>query len=64
MHDGSVPTLEAVIELYDRGGIDRPSRSELIHPLRLSRQEKAVLIAFLDTLTEDPRPVQVPVLPR
>ncbi len=26
MHDGSVPTLEAVIDLYDRGGIDRPSR--------------------------------------
>ena len=27
MHDGSVPTLEAVIELYDRGGIERRSRS-------------------------------------
>ena len=31
MHDGSDATLEAVIDLYDRGGIDRPSRSELIH---------------------------------
>ena len=33
MHDGSVPTLEAVIDLYNRGGIDRPSRAEEIKPL-------------------------------
>jgi cytochrome c peroxidase len=64
MHDGSVPTLEAVIELYDRGGIDRASRSDLIRPLGLLPQEKADLIHFLDTLTEDPRPFAVPVLPR
>jgi cytochrome c peroxidase len=64
MHNGSLPTLEAVIDHYDQGGIDRPSRSELIHPLGLSAQEKADLIAFLGTLTEEPRPFQVPVLPR
>ncbi len=51
MHDGSVPTLEAVIDLYDRGGIDRPSRSELIHPLGLTPTEKADLLAFLKTLS-------------
>ncbi len=33
MHDGSLPTLEDVIDLYDRGGIDRPSRADEIHPL-------------------------------
>jgi cytochrome c peroxidase len=64
MHDGSVATLQEVIDLYDRGGIDRPGRSELIHPLGLSPQEKADLIAFLATLTEEPRPFEVPVLPR
>ncbi|WP_440145830.1 cytochrome-c peroxidase [Bradyrhizobium canariense] len=32
MHDGSVATLEEVIELYDQGGIDRPSRSPSICP--------------------------------
>src|SRR4029077_16655740 len=47
LHDGTVTTLEAVIDLYDRGGIDRPSRSELIFPLRLTGAEKADLIAFL-----------------
>lgn len=52
MHDGSVSTLEKVIDLYDRGGIDRPSRSELIKPLHLTEREKADLIAFLKSLTE------------
>ncbi len=64
MHDGSIPTLAQVIELYNRGGVDRPSRSELISPLMLSQQEKADLLAFLETLTSTPRNVQVPVLPR
>lgn len=64
LHDGSIATLEAVIELYDRGGVDRPSRSELIKPLGLTTQEKADLRAFLDTLTEDPAPFAQPILPR
>lgn len=64
MHNGSEPTLKAVIELYNRGGIDRPSRSERIKPLHLTAGEKADLIAFLKTLTSDPAPVEVPVLPR
>ena len=28
MHDGSLATLEGVVEHYDRGGVDRPSRSD------------------------------------
>jgi cytochrome c peroxidase len=64
MHDGSIATLEAVIDLYDRGGIDRSSRSELIGPLRLTKDEKGDLIAFLNTLTSPPIPVPVPILPR
>jgi cytochrome c peroxidase len=64
MHDGSLPTLEDVIALYDRGGIVRPSRSELIGPLGLTKTEKTELVAFLHTLTSPPRPVLLPVLPR
>ena len=52
LHDGSRTTLAAVIELYDRGGIDRPSRSRDIHPLKLTDAEKADLIAFLETLSD------------
>jgi cytochrome c peroxidase len=51
MHDGSVATLEDVIELYNKGGIDRPSRSPSIKPLGLTAAEKAELIAFLKTLS-------------
>jgi cytochrome c peroxidase len=57
MHDGSIATLEEVIDLYDRGGIERPSRSVLIRPLGLTSDEKSDLIAFLDTLTSAPKPV-------
>jgi cytochrome c peroxidase len=64
MHDGALATLDEVIALYDRGGIERPSRSELIAPLRLTPDEKADLIAFLETLTGEPRAVALPVLPR
>jgi cytochrome c peroxidase len=64
MHDGSVKTLDAVIDLYDRGGIERPSRSELISPLGLSKDEKSDLIAFLNTLSGMPDRAPVPTLPR
>jgi cytochrome c peroxidase len=64
MHDGALATLEDVIALYDRGGIARESRSELIAPLGLSATEKSDLIAFLQTLTGEPHQVALPVLPR
>ena len=63
MHDGSVPTLEAVIEAYDRGGIARPSRSSKIRPLGLTPAEKADLVSFLQTLTEDAQQVVHPLPP-
>jgi cytochrome c peroxidase len=64
MHDGSVATLREAIDLYDRGGIERPSRSNLIFPLKLTEAEKADLIAFLETLTGKPKPISMPVVPR
>jgi cytochrome c peroxidase len=63
MHDGSVATLADVIELYDRGGIDRPSRDNDIRPLNLQDGEKADLIAFLNTLSGAGK-YPVPPLPR
>ena len=64
MHDGSIATLAAVIDAYDTGGIDRPSRSELIRPLGLTAAEKRDLLAFLNTLTGDPVTFALPALPR
>ena len=64
MHDGSVPTIEEALDLYDRGGVERPSRAEEIRPLGLSKDEKTDLIAFLRTLTGAPEPIAFPILPR
>ncbi len=64
MHDGSLATLEDVIDLYNRGGIDRPSRDDQIHQLNLPQTDKADLIAFLQTLNSRPEAVSMPPLPR
>jgi cytochrome c peroxidase len=64
MHDGSIPTLEDVIDLYDRGGMERPSRADEIHQLNLPQSEKTDLIAFLHTLNGAPERIAAPELPR
>lgn len=64
MHDGSVPTLEAVMEHYDHAGVSRDSRSDLIKPLGLSAKEKRDLVEFTKTLTATSSPTTMPVLPR
>jgi cytochrome c peroxidase len=64
MHDGSVPNLTAVIDLYDRGGINRPSRDNDIRPLNLRSREKEDLIAFLNALSSAPKQYPLPTLPR
>lgn len=53
MHDGSVPSLEAVIEHYNTGGKDHPHKSTLLKPLYLNATEKMALVAFLKSLTDD-----------
>jgi len=52
MHDGSMGSLEEVIEHYDSGGKNAPQKSRLIKPLGLSEQEKSDLLAFLKSLTD------------
>jgi cytochrome c peroxidase len=64
MHDGSLATLEDVIDHYNRGGIDRPSRDDQIHQLNLPQSEKVDLVAFLQTLDDKPEQFLLPVLPR
>lgn len=54
MHNGSQDTLRDVMKHYEKGGIDRPSRSPLMMPITLTDQEREDLIAFLETLTEIP----------
>lgn len=52
MFDGSLETLEDVIEHYDSGGKAHPNKNAQISPLNLSESEKISLIAFLNSLTD------------
>lgn len=52
MHNGSLNTLEEVVEHYNSGGKPHPNKSNLITPLNLTYQEKKDLVAFLKTLTD------------
>jgi cytochrome c peroxidase len=53
MHDGSMATLDAVIDHYAKGGRARgPNTSPLLRGFRLSPRERADLIAFLESLTD------------
>ena len=51
MHDGSLATLEDVVEHYNRGGRANPHLDPDLHELRLSDAEKKALVAFLQSLT-------------
>ncbi len=51
MHDGSLKTLDAVIDFYDRGGSAHPNLDPSIKSLSLSGQEKTNLVSFLRALS-------------
>jgi cytochrome c peroxidase len=51
MHDGSLATLEEVVEFYSKGGGEGGNKSKLLQPLNLSATEKTDLIAFIKSLT-------------
>lgn len=53
MHDGSLSTLEDVLELYNDGGTGFPNKDSLIKPLLLSELEKSALLEFLKTLKDE-----------
>jgi cytochrome c peroxidase len=65
MHDGSIPTLEAVLDFYaDHGRVVRtgrhqgdgrknPFKDPRIDKIRLDAKDKADIVAFLKTLTDE-----------
>ena len=65
MHDGSIATLEAVIDHYARGGREiaagpdegdgrrNPYQSSLIARIELTEGDRRDLLAFLRTLTDE-----------
>lgn len=71
MHNGSIPTLEAVIDFYDRGGFTEDglttgfpeTKSRLIKPLGLTVAEKKQLLSFVESFSGEPILIEEPVLP-
>ena len=60
MHDGSIATLEAVIDHYASGGRKHPNQDKRVKELPLTIQNRRDLLAFLQSLTDqilatDPR---------
>ncbi len=56
MHDGSIQTLEAVLDHYAQGGRaghNNPSKDPLLTGFALSPQDRKNLIEFLKTLTDE-----------
>jgi cytochrome c peroxidase len=52
MHDGSLKTLKEVVDFDVGGGNSNPYRDKLLRPLTsLTKQERADLVAFLESLT-------------
>lgn len=53
MHNGTIATLQQVVEFYNQGGIANENLDPLIKPLNLTELEIADLTAFLESLTGD-----------
>lgn len=51
MHDGSLRSLEEVVDFYDRGGEPNDNLDPLLRPLGLDPEEKRQLVVFLRSLT-------------
>jgi cytochrome c peroxidase len=53
MHNGTLATLDDVVEFYDRGGGSASPKSPMLKPLGLAEDEKRALVAFLESLSGD-----------
>ncbi len=52
VHEGSLPTLRAVIDYYDHGGNHRAGQSPFVMKIGLTENEKRDLTRFLGALTD------------
>lgn len=66
MHNGVFYTLKDVVEFYNIGGTQDAfgTKSPLIKPLGLSRDEKSDLVAFLESMSGSEIKTDIPSLPQ
>ena len=53
MHDGSISSLQEVVQAYNAGAVNVPTRDSDMRPLELSNQEINDVVAFLGALSEN-----------
>ena len=65
MHDGSLATLEEVVDHYDKGGIANPALDPDMKKLSLTAQEKKDVVAFMKALSGETKKLDelLPKLP-
>ena len=66
MHNGTLMTLEDVVDFYNQGGgnnVFSANKSDLIKPLGLSDEEKEDLVAFLEAFSGDEIEIERPKMP-
>ena len=54
MHNGTLATIEDVVEFYDKGAGNDPNKDSKMRPLGLSDAEKTDLVGFLTALSGEP----------
>jgi len=63
MHNGTMATLEDVVEFYDQGGGEDVNKEPILQPLGLKPSEKADLLAFLEALSGESYEIEAYVWP-
>jgi cytochrome c peroxidase len=62
-HDGRAATLEQAVDFMLKGGIANPGLDEKLKPRKISAAERTQLLAFLKSLSPEPKPFERPQLP-
>ena len=65
MHNGTMLTLEEVVDFYDKGGGDDRwgNKTKILKPLKLTKDEKEALVEFLLTTSGEEIRLPVPKVP-
>ncbi len=62
-HDGRFATVEEGVDFMLKGGIKNPDLDEKLKPKKLTPAERTQLLAFLKSLSPEPKPFERPQLP-
>ena len=62
-HDARSAKVEDAVDFMLRGGIQNPNLDEKLKPRKITAQERKQLLAFLKSLSPEPKPFEKPQLP-